>query len=220
MLPTGSRPSGAPDPTVFVVDDDPAMRASLRWLIESVGLSVVTCGTARAFLETYKSEQPGCLLLDVRMPGMSGLDLQAELSAQKIGLPVVIITGYAEVPIAVRAMKGGAFDFIEKPFSDEALLQRIRRAIARDAETRRIESERSSIETRLNQLTPRERDVLERVILGKSNKAIANELKLSAKTVEAHRAHVMEKMQAASLAELIRLAMFASSVIEPDKQEL
>jgi two-component system, LuxR family, response regulator FixJ len=219
MLPTSSSPSSTLDPTVFVVDDDPGMRASLRWLIESVGLSVVTCSTARDFLDTYTSEQPGCLLLDVRMPGMSGLDLQAELSLRRIALPVVIITGYAEVPIAVRAMKGGAFDFIEKPFSDEDLLQRIRRAITLDAETRRIDSERSSIETRLNQLTVRERDVLERVILGKSNKLIASELKLSTKTVEAHRAHVMEKMQAASLAELIRLSLFAASMNEPDNQE-
>jgi FixJ family two-component response regulator len=187
------------------------MRASLRWLIESVGLSVVACSTAREFLDVYKSEQPGCLLLDVRMPGMSVLDLQAELSLRNVVLPIVIITGYAEVPIAVRAMKGGAFDFIEKPFSDEALLQRIRRAIALDQETRRIEYERSSIETRLNQLTPRERDVLERVIVGKSNKVIAAELKLSAKTVEAHRSHVMEKMRAASVAELIRLSLFAAA---------
>jgi FixJ family two-component response regulator len=150
---------------------------------------------------------------------MSGLDLQAELSLRNVVLPIVIITGYAEVPIAVRAMKAGAMDFIEKPFSDEALLQRIRKAIALDAETRRIDSERNSIADRLNQLTARERDVLERVVLGKSNKVIALELKLSTKTVEAHRAHVMEKMQAASLAELIRLSLFVSSPCEPDSQE-
>lgn len=209
-----------PEPTVFVVDDDPAMRASLRWLIESVGLAVTTCGDARAFLETYKGDRPGCLLLDVRMPGMSGLDLQAELSSRKITLPIVIITGYAEVPIAVRAMKAGAVDFIEKPFSDEDLLQRIRKAIALDAETRRIGAERRAIEERLNQLTARERDVLERVIRGKSNKVIASELKLSTKTVEAHRSHVMEKMQAASLAELIRLSIFASDSHESDNENL
>ena len=204
------------DPTVFVVDDDPAMRASLRWLIESVGLSVVACSDAREFLDTYQSEQPGCLLLDVRMPGMSGLDLQAELSSRRIVLPIVIITGYAEVPIAVRAMKAGAVDFIEKPFSDNELLQRIRKAIALDGETRRIEFERKSVASRLNQLTARQRDVLERVILGQSNKMIAAELKVSTKTVEAHRAHVMEKMRAASVAELIRLFLFAtSSAYEP-----
>jgi FixJ family two-component response regulator len=207
------------DPTVFVVDDDPAMRASLSWLLESVGLSVVTCSTARSFLDTYKPEQPGCLLLDVRMPDMGGLDLQAELSSRNISLPIVIITGYAEVPMAVRAMKGGAFDFIEKPFSDETLLQRIRSAIALDAETRQIDFQRSSIETRIGHLTPRERDVLERVIVGKSNKMIASELQLSTKTVEAHRAHVMEKMQAESLAELIRLSLFVSGTDEPNDEE-
>jgi FixJ family two-component response regulator len=204
-----------PDPIVFVVDDDPAMRASLRWLIESVGISVVTRSNAREFLEGYDPEQPGCLLLDVRMPEMSGLDLQAELALRKIALPIVIITGYAEVPIAVRAMKAGAFDFIEKPFSDEALLERIRKAIAHDTRKRRIDFERKSISLRLGQLTPRERDVLDRVVVGKSNKVIAAELKLSTKTVEAHRAHVMEKMQVESLAALIRLSLFASSISEP-----
>lgn len=219
MLPTSSLPSAPSLPTVFVVDDDAAMRASLRWLIESVGLQVVTCSTAQAFLDTYAPEQPGCLLLDVRMPGMSGLDLQQELSARRITLPVVIITGYADVPIAVRAMKGGAFDFVEKPFSDEVLLQRIRRAISLDADTRRIDSERTSVEARLRLLTARERDVLERVIIGKSNKAIAAELKLSAKTVETHRAHVMDKMKAASLAELIRLSLFATGIGAGEKRE-
>jgi FixJ family two-component response regulator len=201
-------------PTVFVVDDDPAMRSSLRWLIESVGLSVVTCANAREFLDLYRPEQPGCLLLDVRMPGMSGLDLQAELGFRSITLPIIIITGYAEVPIAVRAMKAGALDFIEKPFSDEALLQRIRKAISLDATRRRIDFERKSIASRLEQLTARERDVLNGVILGKSNKVIASELRLSTKTVEAHRAHVMEKMQAASLAELVRLSLFEASARE------
>lgn len=204
------------DSTVFVVDDDPAMRASLRWLIESVGLAVVTCSNAREFLDTYRPEQPGCLLLDVRMPGMSGLDLQSELSSRKIALPIVIITGYAEVPLAVRAMKAGAVDFIEKPFSDEALLECIRGAIKRDAERRRIELNRHSIARRLEQLTAREHDVLQRVVLGKSNKVIASELSLATKTVEAHRAHVMEKMQATSLAELIRLAVLALG--EPDDE--
>lgn len=203
------------EPTVFVVDDDPGMRASLRWLLESVGLAVVTCSNAREFLDIYKPDQPGCLLLDVRMPGMSGLDLQSELSLRNAALPIVIMSGYAEVPLAVRAMKAGAVDFIEKPFSDEALLARIRKAIGADAARRRLEIERTSIAKRIRQLTARERDVLERVILGKSNKLIASELKLSTKTVEAHRAHVMEKMQAASLAELIRLSLFASSDAEP-----
>jgi FixJ family two-component response regulator len=197
------------DPTVFVVDDDPAMRASLSWLIESVGIAVVTFATALEFLENYDCAKPGCLLLDVRMPGMSGLDLQAELTARRIRIPVLIITGYAEVPIAVRAMKAGAFDFIEKPFSDQTLLDRIRRAIAVDTEARKLAEERTAATERVRQLTPRERDVMDRVVLGKSNKLIAAELDLSPKTIEAHRKHVMEKMGAENLASLIRLALLA-----------
>jgi two-component system, LuxR family, response regulator FixJ len=197
------------DPTVFVVDDDPAMRASLRWLIESVGLRVVTFATAQEFLQSFEIGTPGCMLLDVRMPGMSGLDLQAELAARRIKIPILIITGYAEVPIAVRAMKAGAFDFIEKPFSDQTLLDRIRRAIAVDGESRKLAEECARALERVRQLTARERDVMDRVVLGKSNKVIAGELNLSPKTVEAHRKHVMEKTGADSLAELIRLALLA-----------
>ncbi|MBX3027801.1 response regulator transcription factor [bacterium] len=198
-----------PSPTVYVVDDDPAMRSSLRWLIESVGLAVCTCGSAREFLATYRDNGPGCLVLDVRMPGMSGLDLQAELVRQSIEIPILIITGYAEVPLAVRAMKAGAFDFIEKPFSDQTLLDRIRAAVARDEVTRRRRTVREQIEARMRLLTQRERDVLDRVIAGKSNKVIAAELNLSMKTVEVHRAHVMEKLRATSLADLIRLVLLA-----------
>jgi two-component system response regulator FixJ len=196
-------------PTVFVVDDDPAMRASLRWLIESVGLAVRTFSTAQEFLSSHKPSVPGCLVLDVRMPGMSGLDLQAELAARQINLPVLIITGYAEVPIAVRAMKAGAFDFIEKPFSDQTLLDRIRKAIATDRKVRRTHQERAQVRKRMTQLTPREHDVMERVVEGSSNKVIAGRLNVSTKTVEVHRKRVMEKMAAHSLAELIRLRLLA-----------
>ena len=206
---SGSVPTAEPSPTVYVVDDDPAMRSSLRWLIESVGLLVRTCGSAREFLDTYRDGEPGCLVLDVRKPGMSGLDLQAELVRQRISIPVLIITGYAEVPLAVRAMKAGAFDFIEKPFSDQTLLDRIRAAVAQDEVARRRRTAREQVEARMRLLTPRERDVMERVISGMSNKLIAAELKLSMKTVEVHRAHVMEKLQAGSLADLIRLALLA-----------
>jgi FixJ family two-component response regulator len=199
-----------PDPTVFVVDDDPAMRASLRWLIESVGLSVRTASTAQEFLNTYDPSSPGCLVLDVRMPGMSGLDLQAEMAARRIELPILIITGYAEVPIAVRAMKAGAFDFIEKPFSDQTLLDRIRKAITVDRNARRERAELSSALDRLANVTPREHDVMEGVVAGKSNKVIAAELGLSMKTVEVHRKRVMDKMGADSLADLIRLVVLAS----------
>lgn len=205
-----------PSPTVYVVDDDPAMRSSLRWLIESVGLSVRTCGSAREFLATYRDGEPGCLVLDVRMPGMSGLDLQAELARQHIEIPIIIITGYAEVPLAVRAMKANAFDFIEKPFSDQTLLDRIRAAVALDEVARRRRTAREQVEARMRLLTQRERDVMERVITGKSNKVIAAELNLSMKTVEVHRSHVMDKLQADSLADLIRLALLAAGVESDD----
>ena len=202
-------PTSTLTPIVYIVDDDPAMRSSLRWLIESVGLTVRTCASAQEFLRTYQGD-PGCLVLDVRMPGMSGLDLQAELAARRIEIPVLIITGYAEVALAVRAMKGGAFDFIEKPFSDQALLDRIRAAVALDEESRRHRVARQEVAARLRLLTARERDVLTRVVTGKSNKVIAAELQLSTKTVEVHRAHVMEKLKADSLADLIRLSLLAT----------
>jgi two-component system, LuxR family, response regulator FixJ len=203
---SGNEPTVA-EPTVYVVDDDPAMRSSLRWLIESVGLVVRTCASAQEFLHTYQPSDPGCLVLDVRMPGMSGLDLQAELTARRIYIPVLIITGYAEVPLAVRAMKAGAFDFIEKPFSDQTLLDRIRAAIAQDGVSRRRRASRQVVQRRLRLLTARERDVLKGVVMGKSNKQIAAELRLSPKTVEVHRSRVMEKLKADSLADLIRLWM-------------
>jgi FixJ family two-component response regulator len=203
-------PESGAGPTVYVVDDDPAMRSSLRWLIESVGLTVRTCSSAQEFLRTYEPTDPGCLVLDVRMPGMSGLDLQAELAARKIKIPILIITGYAEVPLAVRAMKAGAFDFIEKPFSDQTLLDRIRAAVAHDDVVRRRQAARAQVEARLRLLTAREREVLNRVVTGKSNKVIAADLQLSTKTVEVHRAHVMEKLKADNLADLIRLSLLAT----------
>jgi two-component system response regulator FixJ len=197
------------NPTVFVVDDDPAIRESLRWLIESVGLKVKIFATAQEFLEGYDPSVAGCLVLDIRMPGMSGLDLQNELAARKVAIPIVIITGHAEVPVAVRAMKAGALDFIEKPFSDQLLLDRIRRALEADAEFRRVHSQRATVAARLAELTPREREVMDLVIAGKANKVIASELGLSPKTVEVHRAHVMKKMQVESLADLVRAGMLS-----------
>ncbi len=199
-----------PEPTVFVVDDDPAMRDSLRWLLESVGLAVQTFARAEEFLDIYDPASPGCLLLDVRMPGMSGLHLQDELAARHCTLPVIIITGYAEVATAVRALKTGAIDFIEKPFSDELLLERIRQAIDVDQRAREAQARRAAVAARFALLTPRERAVMELVIAGKANKVIAAELKLSPKTVEVHRANVMRKMEADSVAELVRLGLLLS----------
>jgi two-component system, LuxR family, response regulator FixJ len=197
------------EPIVFVVDDDPAMRQSMRWLIESVNLAVETYATAQDFLAAYDPSRPGCLVLDVRMPGMSGLDLQEELNRRQIYVPIIIITGYAEVPTAVRALKGGALDFIEKPFSDQLLLDRIQQAIASDRQTRERNATRAALAARVAQLTPREREVMQLVVAGSSNREIAAELGLSVKTVEVHRARVMEKMKVDSLAELVRLGLSA-----------
>lgn len=197
--------------TVFVVDDDEAMRESLTWLIESVGLDVETFSSADEFLTAYYPGRPGCLLLDVRMPGMSGLELQGHLQQQQVTIPVIIITGHGDVPMAVRAMKAGAIDFIEKPFNDEQLLESIRNALSIDDTQRDEQTFKAEIASRLAQLTPRESEVMDMVTSGKSNKEIANSLGVSAKTVEAHRAKVMEKMEAGSLAELVRLVVTSHS---------
>jgi two-component system response regulator FixJ len=195
------------EPTVFVVDDDPAMRDSLRWLLQSVGLAVETYAAADEFLRAYDPTHPGCLVLDVRMPGMSGLGLQDELVARQIALPVIIITGYAEVPTAVRALKTGAIDFIEKPFNDELLLERVRQAIEADQRTRETQARYTDVATRFAALTPREREVMELVTAGRANKVIAAELGLSPKTVEVHRANVMRKIEVDSVAELVRFRL-------------
>ncbi len=198
------------DPTVFVVDDDPAMRDSLRWLLESVGLAVVTYPTAAEFLGARNPDAAGCLVLDVRMPGMSGLDLQAELVRRGDEIPTIVITGHAEVPMAVRAVKAGALDFIEKPFSDQLLLDRVRQAIDVDRRQREQRARRNEARRRVALLTAREREVMDLVVSGRANKEIAAALGLSPKTVEVHRARVMEKMDVDSLAELIRVALLAS----------
>ncbi len=196
--------------TVFVVDDDSAMRNSLRWLIESIGMPVEVFGSADEFLQRYVPGRAGCLLLDVRMPGMSGLELQEYLNQHQIHIPVIIITGHGDVHMAVRAMKAGADDFIEKPFNDELLLDAIRDAMQRDREYRDSQAVRAEIAARLATLTPREHEVMGMVTEGRSNKEIANLLGVSSKTIEAHRARVMEKMAARSLAELVRMAMLVS----------
>ena len=197
-------------PNVFVVDDDQAMRNSLKWLIESVGMKVETYSTADEFIRNYYPGRAGCLLLDVRMPGMSGLELQEHFLKHQINIPIIIITGHGDVPMAVRAMKSGAVDFIEKPFNDEMLLESIRNALNKDIEQRAAQAERAEIATRLANLTPREHEVMEMVTAGKSNKDIAQSLGVSVQTVEAHRSRVMEKMQADSLADLVKMAVTAN----------
>lgn len=195
------------EPTVFIVDDDQAVLRSLRWLIESVRLRVEAFSSAQAFLDSYDSSKPGCLVLDIRMPSMSGLDLQERLVAQRIQVPIIFITGHGDVQMAVRAVQSGASDFIEKPFNDQDLLDRIQRAIAFDVRQRGKNVQRVQLCSLFASLTPREREVLDLVVEGMSNKAIANSLGLSAKTVEVHRAKVMEKMYAHSVADLVKMAM-------------
>jgi FixJ family two-component response regulator len=197
------------DPVVFVVDDDDAVRRFLTGLIESIDLQVTACCSAQEFLDVYEPGRPGCLLLDVRMPGMSGLELQRELAERSIDLPVIILTGHGNVPVAVHAMKAGALDFVEKPFNNELLLDRIQKAVAQSvrADTGRVE--RNEILTRLESLTPRERQVFDLVVAGGVNKAIAHELAISEKTVEIHRASLMRKMRAASLASLVLMSVRA-----------
>jgi len=196
-------PDMAAVPTVFVVDDDAAVRQSLALLMRSVALPVETYASAQAFLDSCDGNRPGCVVLDIRMPGMSGLELQEEMQRRDLGLPIIFITGHGDVVMAVRAMKGGAVDFIEKPFSDQQLLDRINQALERDRVERGSRRERAETAQRLVLLTPREREVMQRIVAGQANKVIAIELGLSERTVEIHRAKVMSKTGARSLAELV-----------------
>ena len=193
------------EPTVFIVDDDPEVRRSLQWLIESVDLSVRVFASAQEFLDTYDSDCPGCLVLDVRMPGISGLDLQRHLQSEEIRIPIIIVTAHGDVPMAVRAIKDGAIDFIEKPVSDQLILDLIQRAIQRDREDRASWAVADIINKRKELLTQREHQVMELVILGMSSKEIAADLGVSFKTIEAHRANIMKKMQAKSVPQLIQI---------------
>lgn len=195
------------EPTVFIVDDDPAMRTSLRWLIESVGLHVETYPSAADFLANYDPVRPGCLVLDVRMPGMSGLELQEKLATRHAPVPIIVITGHGDVAMAVRAMKTGAVDFIEKPFNDQVLLDRIQQSLDKDAETRLGNVEREIVAARIALLTPREQEVMEHVVAGQLNKQVAANLNISIKTVEVHRAKIMEKMQASTLSKLVEMVL-------------
>ena len=195
--------------TVYIVDDDPSVRHSLTWLIESVGQRVKTYESPSAFLHEYREGGPGCLILDVRMPEISGLDLQEQLMNTGFTLPIIIITGHADVPMAIRALKAGAFDFIEKPFNDQLLIERIQQAIEHCHNLTKKNQRQQKAMERLSKLTSREKQVLDGVVAGKSNKVIAKELDISVKTIEVHRANLMAKMEASSLSELIRKALSA-----------
>jgi len=194
---------------VYIVDDDNAVRDSLRWLVESIGLKVETFSSANEFLDVCDSNFSGCLVSDVRMQGMSGLELQEELNLKEIKLPIIFITGFGDIQMAVQAMQAGAVDFITKPFNDQELLDRIQHAIEEGEQAWEQQIQSNIIKSRIALLTPREQQVMAKVVEGKLNKIIAADLNVSNKTVEAHRAKVMEKMQAANLAGLIRMTNVA-----------
>lgn len=204
----------APDAVVHLIDDDEGVRQAVAFLLTTAGLAVRVYDSATAFLDTLESVQPGCIVTDVRMPGMDGLALQQALQARNISLPVIVITGHAGVSLAVAAMKAGAVDFIEKPFDDETLLAAIRVAIGRHTSESRRSGEISAIKAKLDSLSPREREVLDGVVAGLPNKTIAYDLNISARTVEVHRANLMARMAAHSLADLVRMALVARSPVE------
>ena len=213
LKPLGEPPSG--EPIVFVIDDDISMRRALTNLFESVGLKVEAFGSAPELMKTRLPEVASCLVLDIRLPGLSGLDLQSELAKANVNIPIIFITGHGDIPMTVRAMKGGAVDFLTKPFRDQDLLDAVRTAIERDRKRREVEKTVSSLQALFETLSPREREVLAFVASGLMNKQIAAELKLAEITVKIYRGHIMRKMHAKSLAELIR--MTEALGIRPEK---
>jgi len=205
----------SPDPAVFIVDDDAAVRDSLRWLMDSVGLRVEEFASGETFLEEITPLHPGCVVLDLRMPGLGGLEVYQRLREREIDLPVIIISGHGDVPIAVRALKSGVADFIEKPFSDQELLDCVQQALRRDLDNRVQQLKREELMARYLTLTPRELDVLRLVVDGSANKEVSAILGISLKTVETHRARVMDKMAAGSVSELVRMTLIIESKGKP-----
>jgi len=197
------------DATIFVVDDDEAVRQGLELLLASAGLKSRSFGDPLEFLDGCDETLAGCVLLDVRMPGIGGLELQQRLLKRGIELPVILLTGHGDVPMAVRAMKLGAFDFFQKPFNEQQLLDRIMEALEIDAERRARSAEREKVSERLRRLTAREREVLDGIVAGKANKVIAFELGISERTVELHRSHLLQKMEARSVAQLVQAVIAA-----------
>jgi FixJ family two-component response regulator len=195
-----------PAPLVFVVDDDPSVRKALGRLLRSAGLRAETFASAEEFLAWERPDAPGCVVLDVQMPGLNGLELQRKLDEDNVRLPIVIITGHGDIPMSVRAMKGGAVDFLPKPFEDQTFLDAVHQAVARDRQARQQRAEVSVLQERARSLTAREREVLGLVVSGLLNKQIGHKLGVTEKTIKVHRGQVMRKLQAGSLAELIRMA--------------
>jgi FixJ family two-component response regulator len=196
----------APEPIVFVVDDDPSVRTSTERLVRSMGFMVQTFGSAKEFLASARPDGPACLVLDIRLPGLSGLDLQRELARSGVEIPIIFMTGHGDIPMTVRAMKAGAVEFLTKPLHRQALLDAIRTAIDRDRAARTERLEGRQLRQRYEQLTAREREVMALVVAGLLNKQIAGELATTERTIKFHRAHIMQKMEAESLAELVRMA--------------
>ncbi len=194
------------NPTVFVVDDDDAMRDALAQLLETAGLQVEAHAGGPAFLAAYEATRPGCLLLDMAMPGMTGLEVQAALNARGLSIPIIFLTGHGDIPMAVQAVQAGAVDFLEKPIQGAALLERVQRALALDLEWRQTQGRTQAIQQRYANLTSRERECMTLAVSGHTSKEIARELGISPRTVEVHRTHVMHKMGAANMAELVNMA--------------
>lgn len=195
------------EPIIFVVDDDSDMRRSLSWLLESIGLPVRTFDSAEAFLEAGVEQEPGCLLLDVRMPGMGGIRLLDTLKARQSPLPVIMLTGHGEIPMAVQTMKSGAFDFLEKPSSHQAILDCVQAALVRDRENRQRGADHDGLTRLLGQLTPREREILDHLVDGLSSRGIAERLVISERTVDKHRQRLIEKLQARSAIQMVRMVL-------------
>jgi FixJ family two-component response regulator len=200
--------------TVFVVEDDEAVRDSLELLLKSDGKPVKTYESANAFLKDYSDKMAGCIVLDIRMPGMDGMELQKKLNEKHSILPIIFVTGHGDVPMAVDAMKEGAVDFIQKPYREEALLDKIEAALKQDLEQRKSLDEKQEIIRRIKSLTPREHEIMDRMIAGQANKVIAIELEISQRTVEIHRSRVMHKMGTHSLAHLVRMVLSVKDLID------
>ena len=202
-------------PVVFVVDDDPSIRSSLKFLMSSVGLQVEGFDSADALLKRNLPDAPSCLVLDVRLRGLSGLDFQRQLAARNCHIPIIFITGHGDIPMSVRAMKAGAVEFLTKPFRDQDLLDAVRIALEKDRERRERKKEVSDLKERFNSLTPREREVISMVVSGMLNKQIADQLGTAENTVKVHRSRAMEKMQAQSVAELVKMIDKLESSVQP-----
>lgn len=210
----------SPPEIVLVVDDDPLMRSALSRLLSAAGIATELYSSGVDFLAEARLDRPGCVLLDINMPGMSGLEVQARLNQRRVAIPIIFLTASADVPIAVAAMREGAADFVEKPFETDHLLLRVRQAIDRHHRFRKIEEERQLVLTQMATLTPREHEILELVVTGKTSKLIARELGMSHRTVEIHRAHLMEKMMASTLADLVRMRLLTGDDSPPDHRSV